>query len=62
MTGPAPAPGAPLDEVRAWLSQYGTDVATWPKPTPEQVERLRALFGYITHPAAAGPAEERRAS
>lgn len=52
-----PAPGAPIAEVEAWAAQF-SDVANWPDPTPEQVEQLRALFGYAAPPAA----DARRAS
>jgi hypothetical protein len=53
-----PEAGAPLEVIEAWAAQY-SDVANWPDPSPEQIEQLRALFGY----AGALPAgQERRAS
>lgn len=55
-----PDVSAPIEEIEAWAAQY-SDVANWPDPTPEQIEQLRALFGYAGKLPAAD-ARERRAS
>lgn len=39
------------ERARAILVELGIDVASWPEPSPEQIERLRALFGYTSCPA-----------
>lgn len=37
-------------EAEAYLAQIDVEVATWPLPSDEAIERLRALLGYTTHP------------
>lgn len=39
------------EQARTILASLGIDVAAWPEPNPEQIERLRALFGYTSSPA-----------